>query len=431
MTFAELSSGSACLLLFFCFLLCIFYLYGLSRSIVERVGLRFTLPYVLLLAVLTIPGTLLNRLVDTLLFSDSPTSVPAYFQQTPVMFVLIPLLVFTLLGIFLLFRLEQFISTRLTASSVQEGFDTMPDGVCFSTLHGIPLLVNRRMQAISMAAFGTGVLDAEALHRRLAESDLLPGCRTVVHGDDIFLHLPDGSVWDFRRSVVKAESVRVQESLAYDITERYEKSREMEMRNRHLLSINEQMRRYNRDLEAITHDQELLAAKIRLHDDLGRCLLALRAYLAQPDGDREKLTALWRFTISVLRREAESQENEDPMASLRQAAEAVDIRLVFDGEIPGDSEARKIIGMAVHECLTNAVKHAHAHTLTVRIRRTGNTQTVTLTNDGLAPTEPIREKGGLSSLRAYLEQHGAMMELESKPAFRLLITIDQEEVPHG
>ena len=132
-----------------------------------------------------------------------------------------------------------------------------------------------------------------------------------------------------------------------------------------------------------------------------------------------------------LQREAESQENEDPMASLRQAAEAVDIRLVFDGEIPGDSEARKIIGMAVHECLTNAVKHARAHTLTVRIRRTGNTQTVTLTNDGLAPTEPIREKGGLSSLRAYLEQHGAMMELESKPAFRLLITIDQEEVPHG
>ena len=46
-----------------------------------------------------------------------------------------------------------------------------------------------------------------------------------------------------------------------------------------------------------------------------------------------------------------------------------------------------------------------------------------LTNNGRRPAGPLRESGGLRSLRTLVEGNGGSMQTEWQPAFRLTIRI--------
>ncbi len=50
-----------------------------------------------------------------------------------------------------------------------------------------------------------------------------------------------------------------------------------------------------------------------------------------------------------------------------------------------------------------------------------------LENNGRAPAQPIRESGGLLSLRALTESKGGSMAVESDPAFRLTIVLPDRD----
>ena len=340
-------------------------------------------------------------------------------QKIPVWFVLAGLMVSTVCLGAVWTVMERQIRFALTPVSLQEGLDFMPDGISFSTQDGIPLLVNRKMQNISYAAFGTGVLDM----RRLLQLLTAVGCHVEYKENAVFLHLQDGSIWDIQYREIPIRSSQVQECIAYDITEQYQKNQEMEKRNAHLAAVNKKMREYNQNLDSITREREILAAKVRIHDDVGRSLLALRAYLSHKNGDRKGLVDLWRFTVSALKGEAVSHDTADRMEVLAQAAEAVDVKLVFDGEIPKEQQLEEVVAAAIHECLTNTVKHADGSELAVHTMVENNMVTFELKNNGKPPEGTVEEKGGLRTLRTIVEQHGGRMEILSRPEFLLRIQL--------
>lgn len=316
---------------------------------------------------------------------------------------------------------DRAVHAELTPMSIQEGLDSLPDGVSFSTPDGIPLFVNSKMQSISSAATGTGVINARELRVKLERGELLPDCASEQRGDNIFLSLPEGGVWNISYKDTAVEDVRVCECVAYDVTELYEKNRELEMRNEHLAQVNRKIREYSLRLDSIVRDNEILNAKIRIHDDVGRCLLALRSYLAKRGGDREALVNMWRFTASVLKGEAASQDTSDMLQTLTQAAEAVDVTIDIDGVIPGEPDIEAVAIMAIHECLTNTVKHAGGDVLSVHIEDRDGAVVMELTNNGVQPKETVKETGGLGTLRSAVEKRGGAMRIESLPGFLLHI----------
>ncbi len=344
-------------------------------------------------------------------------------QKIPVWFVLAGLMVSTVCLGAVWTVMERQIRFALTPVSLQEGLDFMPDGISFSTQDGIPLLVNRKMQNISYAAFGTGVLDMRRLLQLLEAGETAVGCHVEYKENAVFLHLQDGSIWDIQYREIPIRSSQVQECIAYDITEQYQKNQEMEKRNAHLAAVNKKMREYNQNLDSITREREILAAKVRIHDDVGRSLLALRAYLSHKNGDRKGLVDLWRFTVSALKGEAVSHDTADRMEVLAQAAEAVDVKLVFDGEIPKEQQLEEVVAAAIHECLTNTVKHADGSELAVHTMVENNMVTFELKNNGKPPEGTVEEKGGLRTLRTIVEQHGGRMEILSRPEFLLRIQL--------
>ena len=334
---------------------------------------------------------------------------------------------------------------KLSPGSVKESLDALPDGVCFFSEDGRILLSNRRMQHISSDITGIGILNGEKLWRCIEEKSV----KTDV-SDGLVILTSDSKVWNVRRSEIEAEGNRINEIVALDVTEQYELRRELEERNERLNSVNERLRIFSRDMSRLTAEKELLDAKIKVHDDLGRSLLAFRAYLtAEPSKrDRSKLLPLWRYVISVMKKETAPSEEWD---AIEKTAESLHIQIEINGDLPAgladlpvSGEVRSAIMAAIRECMTNTARHAGGDRLFVLIKcgaeqgadhasTSGNPSAsgtapcadaphgirIEITNNGRAPLVPIQEAGGLSNLRHMVERAGGIMTIESSPQFLL------------
>ena len=311
----------------------------------------------------------------------------------------------------------------LTSGAVKESLDALPDGVCFSDMDGQPLLVNTQMQRISGELFHTEILNAELF---------LDNLKSVNHeeGDDpaIVATTKDGKVWHFHQNVLQVRQSGIQELVANDVTEQYCLSQELKKRNKSLAQINERLQLYSREVERVTREKEILTAKVHVHDDVGRSLLAFRSYLVQsPEKrNREELLLLWRHTVAVMRNEIDSFQQTDEWKLLIKAAEAVDVEIIKDGELPEDKGRREILIAVIHECLTNTVKHANGNRLYLSVRSEETAVIAELTNNGKQPSEQIKETGGLKNIRYTVEAAGGAMTIKSTPRFML-----QVELPKG
>lgn len=442
--------GIAYVILVILALVGIIYAYDIGQY--RRYGVPFSIVFVLCLFYMT---GIENICVET--YNGLRSSIIGrLLREIPIIVMAATLIVCTALIVVLWLLLRRYIRTMLTPASLQEGLDKLPDGIYFGTEDHIPLLINRNMQRIINEALAPRINVTALLSKPIDTGSIRNGCRAWSNEVGTFVELSDGSVWDIHGkdiSVRRGHRIMIiQELLAYDITKRYEKSIELEERNRHLNTVNEKLREYSRNLDSITRQKEMLNAKIRLHDDVGRCLLALRAYLAagekssgdnipevSDDGvsavgksnitdnnrstDRAHLEDLWKSTIAVLNNESERTDDVDRMAVMRKAADAVGVSLVISGEIHPDME--ELVAAAIHECLTNTVKHADGNILTVDINSDESRWTMRITNNGRPPESEIRETGGLGNLRSVVEFAGGMMKVVSLPEFELMISKDK------
>ena len=135
---------------------------------------------------------------------------------------------------------------------------------------------------------------------------------------------------------------------------------------------------------------------------------------------------LLRQTVTVMRNEVNSSERIDEWEQLLKASKAVEVKIVRNGDIPKRGQNRKIILVAIHECLTNTVKHANGTNMWVDIITDESNMSVRLSNDGRKPSGQIKETGGLLNLRNMVEAAGGRMIIERTPEFVLRL-----ELPKG
>ena len=304
----------------------------------------------------------------------------------------------------------------LVAGAIKESLDSLPDGICFYESGGQPLLVNMQMNRLSGEVSGQEIMNAELFIRRLKEKKVPDRMRIIRTEPTVLLETVDGSVWDFRiRSLIPGKPDTF-EIAAFNITEQYRSNRELKKRNERLEQVNERLRRFSEEMVSFTAEKELLNAKIGIHDNIGRSLLAFRTYLSQPakDRDRKKLLFLWRYVFSVMKMEASPSDDWD---LLEKAAEMLHILINLDGELPKNLKWRNAVIAAIRECLTNTSAHAGGDRLTVKIRSCGGDITAEFTNTGRPPEGEIQETGGLKNLRRIVEQAGGSMTIESCPRF--------------
>lgn len=353
----------------------------------------------------------------------------------PAGIVLSVLAVSVLTGIFQWLFLYKKSRDMITTRSIKESIDLLPDGVCFSTDRGMPILMNSRMRQLCTEFTGEGLMDTEKFWRDLRNGNVRKGIRPLKQREAAFIDT-NGQVWDFRRSRLSYGGEKVTEISAVNITTQYHLHKELVERYERLNDVNSRLHHFSEEVEKVTREKEILAAKIKLHDEIGRSLLILRSYLTEtpeksiqtetPEKsaqtekrDRSRLLPLWQYIVTSMQEGTILKEREDSLLLLKKEAADFNVDIFLEGLLPANPSVRNVIFAAVRECAGNTAKHARGDRLFITIHDTEENTEVFITNNGNAPGGSIHETGGLKNLRKMVEERGGSMQIKSSPVFVL------------
>lgn len=353
----------------------------------------------------------------------------------PAGIVLSVLAVSVLTGIFQWSFLYKKSRDMITTRSIKESIDLLPDGVCFSTDRGMPILMNSRMRQLCTEFTGEGLMDTEKFWRDLRNGNVRKGIRPLKQREAAFIDT-NGQVWDFRRSRLSYGGEKVTEISAVNITTQYHLHKELVARYERLNDVNSRLHHFSEEVEKVTREKEILAAKIKLHDEIGRSLLILRSYLTEtpeksiqtetPEKsaqtekrDRSRLLPLWQYIVTSMQEGTILKEREDSLLLLKKEAADFNVDIFLEGLLPANPSVRNVIFAAVRECAGNTAKHARGDRLFITIHDMEENTEVFITNNGNAPGGSIHETGGLKNLRKMVEERGGSMQIKSSPVFVL------------
>lgn len=318
----------------------------------------------------------------------------------------------TILNISLFLYSERWNRRHISAASLKEGIDDLPAGLCWYTEDATPVLHNRVMEYLCFQVTGNdlynGSLLESELRSRMDESHVMT--------------LDDGSAWNLLFHTLKDGNLMLHEICAYDITEEYKATRLLMEKQKELQLTGEKLIRYNHEMAQLITAEEILAAKVRIHDELGQGLLLTRKYLLRggTKEERKKLVQVLQKNNTLM----ENNRNESEKSYLDiilEAAADMEVRLIINGGMPDDQAVSDIITTAIHENLTNTIRHAQGDEMNVDICEENDFCTVIFTNNGHIPDGPIEERGGIAMLRTLVESAGGEMKVEHEPCFRMTL----------
>lgn len=338
---------------------------------------------------------------------------------------LIPLLICALISASILHCINREIKRRkseISVSSIKESLDHLATGLCFSYPNGLVLMTNHKMNELCHTLFEKSLQNANLFWQALESDAPASGCERLPDSGMPVFRLPDASVYSFTRENLDG----IRQISAANITKQHQLVEDLKVQSLELEKMNGRIRDYGRKVDRYVSARERLETRVSLHRSLGQALLMTRSHLLEHTGDRAQIVSLLKRNISVLRMEAEPLPDTDSFMSLKNAAEAVGMRVKMNGPIPESLPVQKLLAAAGAEALTNAVRHAGAKCLTIEFETSDRFYTARYTNDGLPPSGPVTEGGGLGSLRRKTEAAGGLMTVSHSPEFILTLSFGKE-----
>lgn len=315
--------------------------------------------------------------------------------------------------------------SSLTAMSIKEALAALPVGVCFYDDTGRLLLLNEQVATDCRELTGEPLYDGNAFWSDVCADRVAEGVIVTRDRGSVIIERPDGRVTLCRRIMHDMGGKTVYELCGTDISREFALKKEIEQKNETLRRMNLRLRRYGETVAEVTREKEILAARIRVHGNLGSLILRTKRELVQGGYDSAALISAWSDLLSLIF--APDDEEEDRFAEADRAATSVGVRIFYKGKRPkAGTTAERIFATAVFECVTNTARHADGTELYADMTESGAAYAIALTNDGRQPDGEIREGGGLSSLRMMTESAGGQMTVGSAPAFSLVITVPKE-----
>lgn len=310
---------------------------------------------------------------------------------------------------------------KINNNSIKEAFDNLPTGVCFFNEDGLPVLCNREMHRFSFAVSGKDVQYITDLEDMLKET-FVP-VEGVVKDDKVFTMAGD-KAWQLERRIVRDKKQNIYtEFVVLNVTDLQHNRVQLTAENRQLRNVQAELKKLSANVVAVTREEELLNTKMRVHDEIGRCLVETRECLY--DGSEnipEHVIYSWQRAVSMLKYNNETSD-EDMLSQIYKTCESIKLKFIQTGNLPKDETAAYVLTCAVRECVTNAVRHADSSELYTEFSENEAFASVTVTNNGKQPDIEIIEGGGLSTLRRRVERAGGSMILQSFPKFKLTVIV--------
>lgn len=336
---------------------------------------------------------------------------------------------------------------------IREAIENYPDGLCFSASDGRVILANRKINSVSLALTGHTVTNADNLWNAVCEkAEDAADSSELLHRNEILEHLVriNGNlVLQFRKTKIRIGHSDFFQYEAIDVTKLYQYSKELSEKNEKVKALHERQREVLKTIVKNNVEDELLHAKMKIHGRMGELLIQTNNVIEEYEGEifdsneeagfkaEEKkpdtvegkipsgnaISDEWEALISDFRNAFLYENESSEIDELIRVAELIGCKVNFDGEIPSEQEALHLLCILLREALTNAVRHANANELFVHIEKFESKYRVRISDNGNARPVEIHEGGGLSALRAKLENKGASLNYEYKNGLVLKASI--------
>lgn len=339
----------------------------------------------------------------------------------PYWFVTLLIIIILFVNVFIIYKERQQV-IMINNTSIKEAFDLLPIGICFFNETGLPILCNTSMYRFSSTVVGKDIQAIADLEGCL-NNDFIP-LEGVVRDGNLFM-LKNGSTWYLeKRQFLYEDKYYYVEFIAYDVTVLHDRKLDLEREMKRLQGFRDKLYKLSANVVAVTKEEEILNTKMRVHDEMGRCLLLAQKCLTQEclEDKMNHIALSWQRAISMMKYHYDSDE-KDMLLQVRKTCEALKISYIQNGDLPKQSKIAYIFTCAIRECVTNAVRYAKASELYVNFYQESIESSVMITNNGHLPTSEIVEGGGLSTLRKRVENAGGIMEIQSFPYFQLTVRL--------
>lgn len=333
-----------------------------------------------------------------------------------------------------------------SAKMIKKAIDSYPGGICFSALDGRVILANEKMNKLILELTGHTILNAKVTWEELANfasngkaekltQSWLPKDpdKESIH-QQLFFRFSDSSVWRFELRFLDSNTVQIE---AAEITELYRLSEELYENTIRLQDMQKRQKALLDSIVEVNLNKEILTAKMHIHDELGHCLLATTKAITEDSlaENADTLRKSWNSTIQDFSNISTVWTVPDSslQSELMQVAELIGCKVVFLGEQPTQRKALQLLYAAIREALTNAVRHANATELMVKIEQDEKSYHIEISDNGSVSVSSITEGNGLSALRQRLEQEGASLKVLCDNSVSLIIDIpfDLDESQKG
>ena len=324
---------------------------------------------------------------------------------------LVAFIALTVAAIFVLVYNIRYANNYVTPNSIKEYLDKMPCGVCCWRDNGRVLFYNVCMFRLCLAVTDEPLLNGNHFYEAVGEE-----IRNV-----------DGELWRFACRDIIIGGERLHEMIASNVTIEYAKTQALEKDKAELSRLNSELQEYTLGIDETVRRQEILQAKVNIHDEMNRLMLST---MAAESGDAETLDeifSLWEQNAFLLCMEAEGANDKYATERIKKLAEALKIKLKWQ-EIPSSlSEKQRVLFYsAAQEAVANAAKHAQAENMTIFFEEGEGKVACFFSNDGRIPVGPARLSGGLANLTRLAAEQGATISVDVDDRFTLSLTFEIE-----
>ena len=296
--------------------------------------------------------------------------------------------------------LRRYERRHLSNGAIKETVDSLPVGICFAKEDGTVVLKNLLADSICRELTGGALTDLDRFW-------------TVS-----IVVLPSGKTVMFQRCDIEVDSERFIQLIACDISEQYRMTAELRDKNQKLLDIQQRMKAFGEMSQRLAMTEEILRARVSIHDEMGHLLLSGKYCLDRPEtADRDNLLRLERYTHLLLMNEGEEPDDALPSGidGAFAAAREMGVKVDLSGNLPQSRAERAILSRAILECAANTAKHGCGDRLSVELTDDRDGLTIVLSGNGTPPDAPITEAGGLSMLRRTVETVSGTMNVRCDP----------------
>ena len=320
----------------------------------------------------------------------------------------------------------RYTSSAITQLSIIDALDRLPEGIVWTNDKHRILYMNDAMRAhLVSLGFATDLSETRGLWAQLGDIARRQGMPFA--DKSIRIELPTGKIVLFAQDTVELHGATCLRMTAIDVTEEESINVGIARTNALLENANDELRESIARVQEIAQNEAVVHMKARVHDTIGQRLSILHRFLEAENPSADALSEVARLTRGIIDDLDESTEPDSAsqLASIVQAFSLSDVAVNVQGTLPKTAGEAKALVCIIREAATNAVRHAQAQRIDVRLLPEEYPIAMRITNDGAPAAASPVPGNGIPGMQRAAAEAGLEFSIVSHDPFTIEILRSQ------